>query len=63
MQGKQLSGGLVQAIVRQITQPTFATTDNNTLERSGFTALARRGKTRRNFVAVDHKPPAEVASV
>lgn len=40
MQGKHLSGGLVGAIVEQITEPTFATTDNNTmrnnLERSGF---------------------------
>ena len=43
MRGKQLSGGLVTAIVEQITAPTFATTDNNTmrnnLERSGFTRV------------------------
>lgn len=41
MRGKQLSGGLVDAIVAQITEPTFATTDSptmrNNLERSGFT--------------------------
>jgi len=40
MQGKQLSGGLVTAITDKITEPTFATTDSNTmrknLERSGF---------------------------
>ena len=40
MQGKQLSGGLVTAIVEQVTTPTFATTDSNTmcnnLKRSGF---------------------------
>lgn len=40
MQGKQLSGGLVTAITEKITEPTFATTDSNTmrnnLERSGF---------------------------
>lgn len=41
MQGRQLSGRLVIAIVEMITEPTFATTDSNTmrnnLERSGFT--------------------------
>lgn len=40
MKGKQLSGGLVAAIVERITEPTFATTDSttmrNNLERSGF---------------------------
>lgn len=40
MRGKQLSGGLVDAIVAQISEPTFATTDSatmrNNLERSGF---------------------------
>lgn len=43
MQGKQLSGGLVDAIVQQITEPTFATTSSNTmriqLERVGFTRV------------------------
>lgn len=43
MRGKQLSGGLVDAIVAQITEPTFATTDSptmrNNLERSGFTRV------------------------
>jgi hypothetical protein len=43
MQGKQLSGGLVTAITEKITEPTFATTDSNTmrnnLERSGFTRV------------------------
>lgn len=45
MQGKQLSGGLVDAIVERITEPTFATTDSNTmrnnLERSGFIRVGR----------------------
>lgn len=45
MQGKKLSGVLVQAIVTRITEPTFATTDNNTmrnnLERSGFTRVGK----------------------
>lgn len=40
MQGKQLSGRLVDAIVEHITEPTFATTSSNTmrthLERVGF---------------------------
>ena len=39
-QGKQLSAGLVDAIVEHITEPTFATTSSNTmrnhLERVGF---------------------------
>ncbi len=43
MQGKQLSGSLVDAIVQQITEPTFATTSSNTmrphLERVGFTRV------------------------
>jgi hypothetical protein len=41
--GGRLSGGLVNAIVNEITLPTFATTDNKTmrgnLERSGFTRV------------------------
>lgn len=43
MQGKQLSGGLVAAIAEKLTEPTFATTDSNTmrnnLERSGFSRV------------------------
>lgn len=41
MQGRRLSGGLVQAIAADLKQPTFATTDSNTMKhnlaRSGFT--------------------------
>lgn len=50
MRGKQLSGGLVTAVTEKITEPTFATTDSNTmrnnLERSGFTRVGGewRGK-------------------
>lgn len=40
MRGRHLSGGLVDAIVAHITEPTFATTSSNTmrhnLQRSGF---------------------------
>lgn len=43
MKGKQLSGRLVTAIAEKMTEPTFATTDSNTmrnnLERSGFTRV------------------------
>ena len=45
MQGKRLSGELVDAIVQQITEPTFATTDSNTmrnnLKRAGFTRVGK----------------------
>ncbi len=45
MQGRQLSGGLVDAIVQHITEPTFATTSSNTirnhLERVGFKRVGR----------------------
>jgi hypothetical protein len=41
MQGRRLSGGLVEAIAADLSQPTFATTDSNTMKhnlaRSGFT--------------------------
>ena len=43
MQGKQLSGSLVSAITERITEPTFDTTNSNTmrnnLERSRFTRV------------------------
>ncbi|WP_062769704.1 hypothetical protein [Sphingopyxis terrae] len=43
MRGRHLSGGLVDAIVAHITEPTFATTSSNTmrnnLQRSGFTRV------------------------
>ncbi|TYC91551.1 hypothetical protein [Novosphingobium sp. BW1] len=45
MQGRQLSGGLVDAIIQHITEPTFATTGSNTirnhLERVGFKRVGR----------------------
>lgn len=45
MQGRQLSGGLIDAIVQHITEPTFATTSSNTirnhLERVGFERVGR----------------------
>jgi hypothetical protein len=43
MQGQQLSGGLIDTVVQQITEPTFATTSSNTirfhLERVGFSRV------------------------
>lgn len=43
MRGRHLSGGFVDAIVAQITKPTFATTSSNTmrnnLQRAGFTRV------------------------
>mgnify|MGYP000081179414 CR=1 FL=1 len=43
VRGRQLSGALIDAIVAQITEPTFATTSSNTirnhLERVGFTRV------------------------
>ncbi|HEX7930109.1 MAG TPA: hypothetical protein VF470_04290 [Sphingomicrobium sp.] len=43
MRGRHLSGGLVDAIVAHITEPTFATTSSTTmrdnLQRSGFTRV------------------------
>ena len=45
MQGRQLSGGLIDAIMQHITEPTFATTGSNTirnhLERVGFRRVGR----------------------
>jgi predicted GNAT family N-acyltransferase len=50
MRGKQLSGSVVTAVTEKLTEPTFATTDSNTmrnnLERSGFARVGGewRGK-------------------
>ncbi|HMG48838.1 MAG TPA: hypothetical protein VK614_15430 [Allosphingosinicella sp.] len=45
MRGKQLSGGLVDLIAKEIREPTFATTDSDTmknnLSRSGFSRVGR----------------------
>lgn len=45
MQGRRLSGGLVEAIAKEIREPAFATTDSNTmrnnLQRSGFTRVGQ----------------------
>lgn len=45
MKGRRLSGSLVDAIVKEIREPTFATTDDNTmrnnLQRSGFTQVGQ----------------------
>ena len=56
LRGKQLSGGLVAAIVEQITAPTFATTDSNTmrsnLERSGFTRVGGEWKGKKGMLSL-----------
>lgn len=56
MQGKQLSGGLVTAIVEQITEPTFATTDSNTmrrnLQRSGFTRVGSEWQGKKGMLSL-----------
>ncbi|MES0033034.1 hypothetical protein [Mesorhizobium sp. M0040] len=45
MKGRRLSGGLVDAIAKEIREPAFATTDSNTignnLQRSGFTRVGQ----------------------
>lgn len=47
----------MSGLVQKISEPTFATTHNNsTLERSTFTRVGKTGNERRNFVAVDHNP-------
>jgi predicted GNAT family N-acyltransferase len=56
MRGKQLSGGLVDAIVAQITEPTFATTDSSTmrnnLERSGFTQIGNEWQGKKGMLSL-----------
>jgi predicted GNAT family N-acyltransferase len=56
MRGKQLSGGLVEAIVAQITEPTFATTDSptmrNNLERSGFTRAGNEWQGKKGMLSL-----------
>jgi len=56
MRGKHLSGSLVDVIVRQITEPTFATTDSNTmrnnLQRSGFTRVGQDWKGKKGMLSL-----------
>jgi len=56
MRGQQLSAGLVDAIVQQITEPTFATTDSNTmrqnLERVGFERVGREWQGKRGMLSL-----------
>lgn len=56
MQGKQLAGDLVNAIVQQITEPTFATTSSDTmrnhLERVGFTRVGGDWKGRNGLLSL-----------
>lgn len=56
MRGKRLSGSLVTAIVEQITSPTFATTDNKTMQnnlaRSGFTRVGDAWQGKKGFLSL-----------
>lgn len=56
MRGKQLSGGLVDTIVAQITEPTFATTDSptmrNNLKRSGFTRIGNEWQGKKGMLSL-----------
>ncbi|SDA36029.1 hypothetical protein [Sphingomonas sp. NFR15] len=56
MRGKQLSGGLVDAIVAQITEPTFATTDSptmrNNLKRSGFAQVGNEWQGKKGMLSL-----------
>ena len=56
MQGRRLSGGLVTAIVEQVTGPTFATTDSNTmrknLERSSFIRVGDEWQGQRGMLSL-----------
>ena len=56
MRGKQLSGGLVDTIVAQITEPTFATTDSpimrNNLKRSGFTRVGNEWQGKKGMLSL-----------
>lgn len=56
MRGKQLSGGLVDTIVAQITEPTFATTGSptmrNNLKRSGFTRVGNEWQGKKGMLSL-----------
>jgi hypothetical protein len=56
MRGKQLSCGLVTAITKRITEPTFATTDSNimrnNLERSGFTQVGSEWQGKKGMLSL-----------
>lgn len=56
MRGKQLSGGLVDTIVAQITEPTFATTDSpimrSNLKRSGFTQVGNEWQGKKGMLSL-----------
>ena len=54
MKGRRLSGSLVDAIIKEIGEPAFATTDDNTmrnnLQRSGFTRAGREWRGRKGML-------------
>jgi hypothetical protein len=56
MRRKQLSGGLVDTIAAQITEPTFATTDSpimrNNLERSGFIRIGNEWQGKKGMLSL-----------
>lgn len=56
MRGKQLSGGLVDAIAKDLREPVFATTDSNTMRnnlgRSGFTQVGQEWQGEKAMLAL-----------
>lgn len=56
MKGRRLSGNLVNAIIKEIREPTFATTDGNTmrnnLQRLGFTRVGREWQGRKGALSL-----------
>ena len=56
MKGRRLSGSLVDAIIKEIGEPAFATTDDNTmrnnLQRSGFTRAGREWRGRKGMLSL-----------
>jgi predicted GNAT family N-acyltransferase len=56
MQGKRLSGGLVEAILKELREPAYATTDSNTmrnnLEQFGFTSAGQEWQGKRGTLSL-----------
>lgn len=56
MQGRRLSGGLVDIVAKEILKPAFATTDSDTmkknLQRSGFTRMGHEWQGQRGALSL-----------
>lgn len=61
MRGQQLSGRLVDLIAKKIHEPTFATTDSDTMKnnlfRSGFAMVGREWKGQKGSLSLWTLPP------